>query len=120
MESRSALSTKPNTGFEMDRSRTCDLKMPESKVETTEKELQAARDAQFRLLVEAVQDYAIFMLDAAGNVKTWNAGARRIKQYTASEIIGKHFSIFYPEEDVTSGKPQWELDVARQEGRFED
>jgi PAS domain S-box-containing protein len=77
-------------------------------------------DAQFRLLVEAVQDYAIFMLDPVGNVKTWNAGARRIKQYTASEIIGKHFSTFYPEEDKRNKKPEWELEVAKQEGRFED
>jgi PAS domain S-box-containing protein len=91
--------------------------MPQSKAETTERELQAARDAQFRLLVEAVQDYAIFVLDPAGNVKTWNAGARRIKQYTASEIIGKHFSTFYPEEDKRNGKPQWELEVAQKEGR---
>ena len=77
-------------------------------------------DAQFRLLVEAVQDYAIFMLDPVGNVKTWNAGARRIKQYTASEIIGKHFSTFYPEEDKRNKKPEWELEVAKEEGRFED
>jgi PAS domain S-box-containing protein len=121
MENRSALSTNPNTGFDTDdQGRTRDLKMPQSKAETTERELQAARDAQFRLLVEAVQDYAIFVLDPAGNVKTWNAGARRIKQYTASEIIGKHFSVFYPEEDKRNGKPQWELEVAQKEGRFED
>ena len=121
MESRSALSTNPNTGLDMDdQGRTRDLTMPQSKAETTERELQAAPDAQFRLLVEAVQDYAIFVLDPAGNVKTWNAGARRIKQYTASEIIGKHFSIFYPEEEKRNGKPQWELEVAQKEGRFED
>jgi PAS domain S-box-containing protein len=115
------LSTNANTGFDMDdQGLTRDLKMPQSKAETTESELQAARDAQFRLLLEAVQDYAIFILDPAGNVKTWNAGARRIKQYTASEIIGKHFSIFYPEEDKRNGKPQWELVVAQKEGRFED
>jgi PAS domain S-box-containing protein len=78
------------------------------------------REAQFRLLVEAVQDYAIFILDPAGNVRTWNAGAKRIKQYTAAEIVGKHFSIFYPEEEKRNGKPQWELEVAAIEGRFED
>jgi PAS domain S-box-containing protein len=77
-------------------------------------------EAQFQLLVEAVQDYAIFMLDTAGNVKTWNAGAQRIKQYTKSEIVGKHFSIFYPEEDKQNGKPPWELEVAKEKGRFED
>lgn len=74
----------------------------------------------FRLMVEAVQDYAIFMLDPAGNVKTWNAGAERIKQYRSAEIIGKHFSEFYPAEDKRNGKPKWELEVAAREGRFED
>lgn len=78
------------------------------------------RETQFRLLVQAVQDYAIFMLDPAGNVISWNAGAARIKQYSGEEIIGKHFSQFYPEEDQRSGKPQWELEVANKEGRFED
>ena len=67
---------------------------------------------QFRLLVEAVQDYAIFMLDPAGNITSWNAGAERIKRYKASEIIGKHFSNFYPEEDIRHGKPAWELIIA--------
>ena len=75
---------------------------------------------QFQLLVESVQDYAIFMLDAEGYVATWNIGAERIKGYKASEIIGQHFSHFYPEEDVRSGKPQHELTVAAAEGRFED
>jgi len=88
---------------------------------TQERELPASEpDAQFRLLVEAVQDYAIFMLDPSGNVKTWNAGAQRIKQYAAAEIISRHFSTFYPEEDKRNGKPQWELEVAEREGRFED
>lgn len=77
-------------------------------------------DAEFRLIVEAVQDYAIFMLDPTGHIRTWNRGARRIKQYAAEEIIGKHFSIFYPEEDKRNGKPQWELEVAKEDGRFED
>ena len=87
-----------------------------------EKELQqiGQPEEQFRLLVEAVQDYAIFMLDPTGHILTWNLGAHRIKQYAASEIIGKHFSIFYPEEDQRNGKPQWELEVAEEAGRFED
>jgi PAS domain S-box-containing protein len=86
-----------------------------------EKELSPReREGQFQLLVEAVQDYAIFILDPAGNIRTWNAGAERIKQYTAAEIIGKHFSIFYPEEEKRNGKPTWELEVAAQKGRFED
>ena len=78
------------------------------------------QEEQFRLLVEAVQDYAIFLLDPTGRIRTWNLGARRIKQYEATEIIGKHFSIFYSEEEKRHGKPQWELEVAQRDGRFED
>ena len=76
-------------------------------------------EERFRLLVEAVQDYAIFMLDTEGRVATWNAGAERIKGYTASEIIGRHFSCFYPEEDIRSNKPQLGLEAAARDGRFE-
>src|ERR1043166_5014999 len=54
------------------------------------------------------------------HVATWNEGARRIKGYEANEIIGRHFSTFYPEEDIERGKPPWELEVAAREGRFED
>jgi PAS domain S-box-containing protein len=79
---------------------------------------EAAR--RFRLLVESVKDYAIFMLDPNGFVSTWNAGAERIKGYTVSEIVGKHFSTFYPPEDIAAGKCEHELDVARREGRFEE
>jgi PAS domain S-box-containing protein len=74
----------------------------------------------FRLFVESVQDYAIFMLAPEGRVSTWNKGAERIKGYKASEIIGQHFSRFYTDEDVRAGKPAWELEVAAREGRFED
>jgi PAS domain S-box-containing protein len=74
----------------------------------------------YRLLVESVSDYAIFALDPTGHIMSWNPGAERIKGYTASEIIGKHFSIFYPESDIQQGKPKWELEVAAAEGRFED
>jgi PAS domain S-box-containing protein len=74
----------------------------------------------FRLLVGAVQEYAIFMLDLQGHVSTWNTGAERIKGYGTSEIIGKHFSVFYPEEDIRAGKPQKELEIAAKEGRLED
>jgi len=82
----------------------------------------SSRDAEerFRLLVESVKDYAIFMLDATGQVVTWNAGAQRIKGYSAGEIIGKHFSVFYPIEDVIAGKCERELEIAALEGRFED
>jgi PAS domain S-box-containing protein len=77
-------------------------------------------EERFRLLVDAVQDYAIFMLDVQGHVSSWNTGAQRIKGYAVSEIIGKHFSVFYPEEDLRAGKPERELEVAAKEGRFED
>ncbi len=77
-------------------------------------------EERFRLLVDAVQDYAIFMLDVQGHVSSWNTGAQRIKGYAVSEIIGKHFSVFYPEEDLQAGKPARELEVAAKEGRFED
>jgi PAS domain S-box-containing protein len=77
-------------------------------------------EERFRLFVEGVRDYAIFMLDPEGHVASWNSGAQRIKGYEASEIIGRHFSCFYPPEDVRRKKPQWELQVAAAEGRFED
>jgi PAS domain S-box-containing protein len=74
----------------------------------------------FRLLVESVHDYAIFLLDSGGRVATWNAGAERIKGYRADEIIGRHFSTFYPEEVAASGICERELEIAASEGRFED
>ena len=83
-------------------------------------ELLRQSEERFRLLVSGVQDYAIFMLDEKGCVISWNEGAERIKGYLPEEIIGQHFSRFYPEEDIRSGKPAWELDVAEKEGHFED
>ncbi|MGW5741302.1 PAS domain-containing sensor histidine kinase [Amycolatopsis sp. NPDC003861] len=77
-------------------------------------------EERFRLLVQSVQDYGIFMLDTGGHISSWNAGAERIKGYAAEEIIGQHFSVFYPAEDVAAGKPAWELEVAVEEGRLED
>jgi hypothetical protein len=77
-------------------------------------------EERFRLLVEGVADYAIFMLDANGNVATWNAGAARIKGYHADEIIGQYFGRFYPQDAVESGWPEHELRVAAAEGRFID
>jgi PAS domain S-box-containing protein len=74
----------------------------------------------FQLLVESIQEYAIFMLDPDGRIVSWNAGAERIKGYSAHEIIGEHFSTFYPPEDVAQGKPRWELEAAEREGRHED
>jgi PAS domain S-box-containing protein len=75
---------------------------------------------QLRLLVDSVKDYAIFMLDPVGNVATWNQGAARIKGYNADEIVGRHFSLFYPPEDVRNGKPEQELEKAIAEGRYEE
>lgn len=77
-------------------------------------------DERFRLLVEHIQDYAIYMLDVDGRVSTWNAGAERIKNYRAEEIIGQHFSRFFPPEDVAAGKPQRVLEIAAREGKFEE
>lgn len=74
----------------------------------------------FRLLVESVRDYAIFVLDPEGNVLTWNAGAEAMKGYTKEEIVGKHFSVFYMPEAIESGWPQRELALAEKEGRFSD
>lgn len=77
-------------------------------------------EERFRLLVEGVQDYAIYMLDANGMVTSWNAGAEKIKGYTAQEILGQHFSKFYAPEDVKDGKPDNELALARVHGHTED
>ncbi|HEY0159169.1 MAG TPA: PAS domain S-box protein [Thermoanaerobaculia bacterium] len=74
----------------------------------------------FQLLVSSVRDYAIFMLDPDGKVATWNSGAQQIKQYTPEEIIGQHFSVFYPEEDRRAGKPEAELEAARNARSVED
>jgi PAS domain S-box-containing protein len=78
-----------------------------------------ASEEQFRLLVQGVTDYAIFLLDANGRVTNWNLGAQRIKGYLPNEIIGQHFSKFYTEADRQSGAPQRALETARREGRFE-
>ena len=77
-------------------------------------------DDSFRLLVDSVKDYAIVMLDPEGYVASWNAGAERIKGYRPEEIVGRHFSAFYPPEAVQRGLPERELKVAAKEGRFED
>src|ERR1051325_1274867 len=74
----------------------------------------------YQRLVKDVRDYAIFMLDQNGFIRTWNAGAERLKGWKPEEIIGRHFSVFYPEDDIRGKKPQWELEVALAEGRLED
>jgi PAS domain S-box-containing protein len=85
--------------------------------ETSEEALRKS-EQQFRLLVEGVTDYAIFMLNPRGYILSWNAGAQRIKGYTADEIIGQHFSVFYPPADVAEGKLERELATATREGRY--
>ena len=80
----------------------------------------APPEERFRILVESVQDYAIFMLDTDGRIVSWNAGAQQIKQYAAEEAIGQHFSIFYPPNDAACGKPAAALAAAVRDGRFED
>ena len=97
---------------------TRDLTERKGAQEELERHLEA--EERYRLIIESVRDYAIFMLDATGHVATWNIGAERIKGYRAEEIIGSHFSRFYPEEDLQSGKCEMELRVATSEGRFED
>lgn len=77
-------------------------------------------EERYRALVEQVTDYEICMLDEKGRIISWNEGARKIKGYTTEEIIGKYFTIFYPQEDILNGKPAYELEVARQEGKYEE
>jgi PAS domain S-box-containing protein len=77
-------------------------------------------EERFRVLIEGVKDYAIFRLDTEGNITTWNTGAARIKGYQAEEILGKHFSIFYRDEDKQTGRPEHGLKMAAEEGTFED
>ncbi len=80
----------------------------------------AQQENLFRLLVSRVRDYALFVLDPQGRIATWNAGAERIKGYRADEIVGRHFSVFYPPEDVASGKCERELEIAIRDGSFEE
>lgn len=73
-----------------------------------------------QMLVDGAKDYAIILLDPKGHILTWNAAAQRLKGWTAEEIVGQHFSRFYPDEDIRNGKTEMELRVAADEGRFED
>ena len=80
---------------------------------------QAEDDARYRLLIDAIHDYAIYMLDPGGHVSSWNPGAHRFKGYEAHDILGRHFSCFYTEEDRAAGIPMRNLGLATSEGRFE-
>ena len=93
---------------------------PGEQGETRHLGVSAHVEKLYRLLVDSVRDYAIFALDTAGHVVSWNAGAQRFKGYLPQEIIGKHFSIFYPPDEIARGKPAWELEVATRDGRVED
>lgn len=84
-----------------------------------EQELRRSEE-RLRLLIASVKDYAIFILDPTGHVATWNPGAERLKGYSANDIIGQHFSRFYPAEDIRAGKCEMELEGAQKVGRFED
>jgi PAS domain S-box-containing protein len=83
---------------------------------------EALRDSEerYRMLLDGVQDYAIFMLDPQGQVVSWNAGAERIKRYTAEQIIGHNFSCFFPPEDIERGRPQEVLRMTAASGRHEE
>jgi PAS domain S-box-containing protein len=82
--------------------------------------VRTQRDQHFRSVVEAVLDYAIYLLDPDGHVKTWNSGAMRIKGYTYDEVLGLHFSLFFTQEDLDCGKPARLLHQAAVHGRVED
>jgi PAS domain S-box-containing protein len=86
----------------------------------TEHWVSQLEDTTYRLLVDSIPDYAIFLLDADGCVRTWTAAAERIKGYAPHEIIGRHFSTFYPQEALDRNWPEHELEVARREGRYEE
>ena len=89
-------------------------------MERSDRHIESLTDeGRYRLLVEAVTDYAIYMLDASGIVTTWNPGAQRFKGYAANEIIGQHFSRFYTEDDRKTGLPNRALETAEREGKFE-
>jgi formate hydrogenlyase transcriptional activator len=90
---------------------------------TLRKEMEEAlrlSEERLHLIIENARDYAIFMLDPAGNVATWNPGAERLKGYSAKEIVGCHFSVFYTQEDLNRRKPEHVLEVAKADGRFEE
>lgn len=77
-------------------------------------------EERFRLLVDGIRDYAIYLIDPAGRITTWNPGAERMKGYRSEEVVGKHFSIFFSPEDAARGKPHRELEIASRVGRFEE
>jgi PAS domain S-box-containing protein len=99
----------------LDASKPADASLPEGSSDAP-----PADEDIYRLLVESVRDYAIFALDPQGRIVTWNPGAERLKGYRLQEIVGRHFSVFYPDDAVARGKPAMELRIAAEYGRFED
>jgi PAS domain S-box-containing protein len=99
--------------------RTAQLEATVAELESNQRELRQSEE-RFRILVEGVSDYAIFMLGPEGQIVSWNEGAERIQGYGASEVVGRDFSIFYAQEDLQRGTPEEELRVAATEGRFEE
>src|SRR6476620_6359982 len=75
---------------------------------------------RFRLLVEGVSDYAIYMLDPTGRIMSWNMGIQRIKGYSKNEVLGQHFSMFFTAEDIARGKPMAILAIAAREGTYQE
>ncbi len=92
---------------------------PDRRLDPSRFDNSLTADGRYRLLIQAVTDYAIYMLDPDGTVTSWNPGARRFKGYEEAEIVGQHFSRFYTEEDRASGLPERALAAAREEGKFE-
>jgi PAS domain S-box-containing protein len=99
--------------------RTSQLEAAVAELESHQRELRQSEE-RFRILVEGVSDYAIFLLGPDGRIVSWNEGAERIQGYEVSEVVGEHFSVFYTDEDVDRGLPGEELRVAAIEGRFEE
>ena len=90
------------------------------RAQTNQQQVASSELLKYKLLVESIEDYAIFLLDPEGYIQTWNKGAELAKGYAANEIIGKHFSTFYVEQDIKAKKPERELELAKRYGRVED
>jgi len=124
-ELQSTLEEFQSTNEELDTARE-EMQATNEELSTVNEDLQtrneelAKSEERFRLLVEAVTEYAIFMLDPNGRISSWNEGARRLKGYERSEILGQHFSKFYLPEDIQRGHPQHELELARKDGKYQE
>lgn len=92
----------------------------DKRAHTKKQQIVSSELLKYKLLVDSVEDYAIFLLDPKGYIQTWNKGAELTKGYKADEIIGKHFSTFYVEQDIKAKKPERELELAKRHGRVED